>query len=101
MVLSNFARLTSSFVQSNPTLELSAEQASCTIFRNCCDVQMCAKMSNWLLQFVLWDCDGKGSPHAQVTIWELGRNVAQLVTFKFASRQLGITDNQLIRLTIT
>jgi hypothetical protein len=40
MVLSNFARLTSSFVQSNPTLELSAEQASCTIFRNCCDVQM-------------------------------------------------------------
>jgi hypothetical protein len=55
MVLSNFARLTSSFVQSNPTLELSAERASCTIFRNCCDVQMCAKMCNWLLQFVLWD----------------------------------------------
>jgi len=101
MVLSNFARLTSSFVQSNPTLELSAEQAFCTIFRNCCDVQMCAKMPNWLLQFVLWDYDGKGSPHAQVTIWELGRNVAQLVTFKFASRQLGITDNPLIRLTVT
>jgi hypothetical protein len=31
----------------------------------------------------------------------LGRNVAQFVTFKFALRQLGITDNPLIRLTIT
>jgi hypothetical protein len=28
----------------------------------------------------------KGSPHAQVTIRELGRNVAQFVAFKFASR---------------
>jgi hypothetical protein len=31
--------------------------------------------------------DGEGSPHAQVTIRELGRNVAQFVAFKFASRK--------------
>ena len=45
--------------------------------------------------------DDKGAPHAQVTIWELARNVAQFVAFKFASRQMGITDNPLIRSTIT
>ena len=44
---------------------------------------------------LLGDAD-KGSPHAQVTIWESGCNVARFVAFKFASRQMGITDNPLI-----